>query len=213
MTGIKHFTAKLSALIWAALQPLGSWGVFAIAAVDGAGIPLPGAVDVVVASYVYAHPMRAWLYVPMAAVGSALGCLVLYAIGYAGGEALLRRRMPEWKFEKMRRSFDEHAIAALMVPAMLPPPFPFKIMVLSAAVFEMPVVHFLLAICVGRLIRFAALSVLTIRFGPQIVTLAGTLFRRHLALSAAIIGALVLIFFLVRRAMARDSRLPAAGAE
>jgi membrane protein YqaA with SNARE-associated domain len=204
---LKHFIAKLSAFIWTVMHALGAWGVVVIAAADGAGIPLPGAVDAVVASYVFANPARAWMYVPMAAAGSALGCLVLYAIGYAGGEALLRRRMPEWKFDKMRRSFDQHAISALMIPAILPPPFPFKIMVLAASAFEMPVVHFLLSIFAGRLARFAALAVLTIFFGPGIVTVVATLFTRHLALTLIIVAAAVAIFLLIRRTNSRRSQI------
>jgi membrane protein YqaA with SNARE-associated domain len=210
---LKHLIAKLSAFTWHLLQPLGAWGVVAIAGVDGAGLPLPGAVDAVIAGYVYTNPARAWLYVPMAAAGSALGCIVLYAIGYAGGETLLRRRMPEWKFEKMRDSFDEHAISALMLPAMLPPPFPFKLLVLAAAAFEMPLAHFLLAIFAGRLIRFAALAVLTIIFGPQIVTVIGTLVSKHLVMTLALVGVAGAAFLLLNRNGSRRGQVATNEAE
>lgn len=199
MTALSHTFAKYSALVWAALKPLGAWGVFAIAGIDGVGIPLPGAVDVVVATYVYSNPMLAWLYVIVASAGSALGCLVLYFIGYQGGEVLLRKRMSPEKFEKTRVSFENHRFLALMFPAMLPPPFPFKIFVLSAAVFEMRLSHFLIAIVSGRLIRFALLALLTIRFGPQIVTFTATAVRQHIGLVLLIIAAILGMVLLLRR--------------
>ncbi len=189
--------------IWAALKPLGAWGVFAIAGIDGAGVPLPGAVDAVVISYVYSNPYRAWLYVIAAAVGSTLGCIVPYLIGYAGGEVLLHKRMDQAKFERTRNWFEQHRILALAVPALLPPPFPFKIFVLSAAVFEVKLPHFLASILAGRFVRFAALAVLTIFFGPNILALL-----RHHAPSVllALIFLAVLAYFIRRR----RSQKPAA---
>jgi membrane protein YqaA with SNARE-associated domain len=199
LKALKLTFAKYSALLWAALKPLGAWGVFAIAGIDGMGIPLPGAVDAVFATYVYSKPMLAWWYVIVASVGSALGCLVLYFIGYQGGEVLLRKRMSEEKFERTRRSFEDHRLLALMFPAMLPPPFPFKIFVLSAAVFEMKLAHFLLAIVGGRLIRFAVLALLTIEFGPQIVTFSATVVRQHFGILLLVAAVAVAVWLALRR--------------
>ena len=126
------------------LKPLGSWAVFAIAAIDSAffGFPL----DPVVASYVYQDRPRFLLYAVMASAGSAAGCIILYLIGYKGGEVLLEKRIPRTKFNKIRSAFDRHEFWALMFPSMMPPPFPFKVFVLAASVFEMNFWHFLLAI-------------------------------------------------------------------
>ena len=89
MHAIKHILTRYTAVLWAVLKPLGIWGVLAVAAIDGAALGLP--VDVAVGGYVAQDHSRWWLYVLMAAAGSALGSLVIYAIGYAGGEELLRR--------------------------------------------------------------------------------------------------------------------------
>jgi membrane protein YqaA with SNARE-associated domain len=192
---IKTFLAKYSAFLWALLQPLGAWGVFAIAAVDAALLGLP--LDPVVGGYVYKHPQLFWLYTLMAAAGSALGCIVLYGIGYLGGEAVLEKRMSKQKFAKIRASFERHEFLALMLPAMLPPPTPFKLFVLSAAVFEMNFWHFLLAIFLGRVARFLILSALVLAFGPQAVGLASTLMREHPMLTLAGIAAAVLVGALI----------------
>lgn len=177
MPTLKHIIARYIGFLWALLNPLGSWAVFAIAGIDSAffGVPL----DPVVATYVYQHRSSFLLYPLMAAAGSAAGCIFLYSIGYAGGEALLLKRMSRPKFEKIRSSFDRHEFWTLMVPSMMPPPFPFKVFVLAAAAFEMNFWHFLLSIFVGRLIRFLLLALLVLRFGPQIVAWGSEVFAQH----------------------------------
>jgi membrane protein YqaA with SNARE-associated domain len=175
---IKHILERYTAYLWAILKPLGPWGVFVIAAVDGSFLGLP--LDAVVAGYVYRNHSLFWLYCLLAAAGSAVGSSVLYLVGYAGGEALLRKRIPATRFEKIKQSFDRHEFWALMFPAMLPPPTPFKLFVLAAAGFEMNYGHFVLAIFLGRLARFGILSLLTIRYGANVVGAVGALFRTHL---------------------------------
>src|SRR5713101_9717962 len=161
-TTIQHILARYTAFLWAILQPLGAWGVFAVAALDGAAVGLP--MDVVVGGDVAQNHARLLLYVLMAATGSALGSLVIYAIGYKGGEELLRKRISPERFEKFHQAFDKHPFWSLMFPAMLPPPTPFKLFVLAAAVSEMQFGHFLLAIFSGRCVRFLVLSFLTLMF-------------------------------------------------
>jgi len=194
---ISHALARYTHFIWSLLQPLGSWGVFAIAAIDGSLLGMP--LDPVVAGYVYQSPHRLLLYVIMASAGSAAGSIVLYVIGYKGGEVLLRKRMSEQKFESMRRSFDRHEFWALMFPAMLPPPFPFKLFVLAAAAFEMNFAHFELAIFAGRFVRFLILSLLTIKFGPQVVGIMSHLVHQHLAALLIAVAVALAGYLLLRR--------------
>jgi membrane protein YqaA with SNARE-associated domain len=160
------------------LHHLGIWGVFVIAFADSALLGMP--VDAIVAAYVYQDRKRLLFYVVVASLGSALGSIPLYIIGYVGGETVLRKRISEERFLRIHRSFERHEFWALMFPGMLPPPMPFKIFVLGAAVFEMRFRDFLLAIFAGRFVRFSALALLTLWFGPQIVVLTGTVFRRHI---------------------------------
>ena len=136
-------------------------------------------VDAIVATYVYNDHKRLLFYVFMASAGESLGSVPLYFIGYAGGEKVLRKRISEERFQKIHRSFEQHEFWALMFPAMLPPPTPFKLFVLGAAVFEMKFRNFLLAIFCGRVVRFLTLALLTLWFGPRIVEMTSALFRRH----------------------------------
>lgn len=191
MKTIGHILAKYTAWIWHLLAPLGIWGVGAIAFADSALLGMP--VDLMVATYVYQDHRRLLFYVVMAALGSTLGSIPLYIIGYVGGEKVLRKRISEERFLEIHRSFERHEFWALMFPGMLPPPTPFKIFVLGAAVFEMRFRDFLAAIFAGRFVRFLVLALLTLWFGPRIVGLMGTVFKRHLywVLGAVALGILI----------------------
>jgi membrane protein YqaA with SNARE-associated domain len=188
---IGHILAKYTAWILQLLGPLGIWGVFAIAFADSALLGMP--VDAIVAFYVYKDHRQLLFYVVMASLGSALGSIPLYVIGYLGGEKVLRKRISEERFQQIHRSFERHEFWALMFPGMLPPPMPFKIFVLGAAVFEMPFRDFMAAILAGRFVRFLVLSLLTLWFGPQIAGLVGTVFRRHFywVLAVVVLGGLI----------------------
>jgi len=188
---LKHLLNKWTLAILAVLKPLGVWGVLGFAAVDAAFLGMP--LDAIVAGYVWANPHRLLLYCVMAALGSALGSIVIYLIGYKGGEVLLVKRVGEQRFEKIKASFERHEFFAIMVPSMLPPPTPFKLFVLSAGVAEMRFSHFVAAIFSGRLLRFVVLSFLVIRFGPEIVGFLGGLFHHHWHSIIAVVAAGALI--------------------
>ncbi len=203
MNAIKHILARYTAFLWAILQPLGIWGVFAVAALDGAAFGLP--MDVVVGGYVAQDHARWLVYVFMAATGSALGSLVVYGIGYAGGEELLRKRLSAARFEKMHNAFDKHPFWSLMFPAMLPPPTPFKIFALGAAVAEMSIGHFLLAIFLGRSVRFFILGILVLKFGPGVVHTLRVFFTEHFYWMLIVVGLGLIAWFVIRRANGRSS--------
>ncbi|MFZ0201462.1 MAG: VTT domain-containing protein [Candidatus Sulfotelmatobacter sp.] len=199
MKTIGNILARYTAWIWALLQHLGIWGVFAIAFADSALLGMP--VDAIVAAYVYQDRKRLLFYVVMASLGSALGSIPLYVIGYLGGEKVLRKRISEERFLRIHRSFEQHEFWALMFPGMLPPPMPFKIFVLGAAVFEMKFRDFLAAIFAGRFVRFLTLALLTLWFGPRMVGLMGTVFHRHIywVLGVVLLGLLIWLAIWRRR--------------
>ena len=172
-----------------------------IAVTDAIGVGIP--IDPVVAYFVFLNPHLVWLYVLLASGGSALGCMVLYFIGHKGGEALLEKRMPAAKFAKIKKSFEDHEFLALMFPAMLPPPTPYKLIVLSAAAFEMDWRKFLVAIFLGRVARFTILSILVIELGPQAVSLVTRMARQHLPATLAGLAVLIVIVVVIWKLRAR----------
>jgi membrane protein DedA with SNARE-associated domain len=145
----------------------------------------------------------------MAAAGSALGSLVIYAIGYAGGEELLRKRVSAERFAKLHDAFEKHPFWSLMFPAMLPPPTPFKAFVLAAAVAEMSISHFVLAIFLGRFLRFTALAALVIYLGPGAVGAVRIFFSHHFhwVVLIAIVAVAIWLAFRRMRANRRKAEL------
>jgi membrane protein YqaA with SNARE-associated domain len=204
---IGHILARYSAWILGLMKVLGLWGPFVIAFADSALLGMP--VDFIVATYVYQDRRRMLLYVAMASLGSALGSIPLYLIGYLGGEKVLRKRISEERFLKIHQSFERNEFWALMFPGMLPPPMPFKVFVLGAAVFEMRFRDFLFAIFAGRFVRFLVLSVMVIFFGPQIVGHFGSIFKHHwMLLSGAILEAGLILWLLARTRRSKKNAAP-----
>lgn len=200
---MKHLLNKWSLLILAFLKPLGIWGVLGFAAVDAAFLGMP--LDAIVAGYSYHDPRRFLLYAAMGAAGSTLGSIVIYLIGYKGGEVLLVKRIGQQRFDKIKASFERHEFLAIMLPSMLPPPTPFKLFVLSAGVAEMSFGHFLAAVFFGRLLRFALVSLIVIRYGPQILGFAGSVVHNHLRYLIAVVAVACLIGWWVWRLRKRRS--------
>jgi len=199
----KFFTKYIAWL--SALKALGAWGVFIVSILDAAAFGVP--MDPLVAGYVYSNPHKAWLYCVVASLGSALGSIVPYALGRAGGELFLLKRIDEARLKRIRDRFEKQEFLALMVPAMLPPPTPFKLLVFSAGVFEMKFIAFLLAIISGRLLRFGILSVLTVVFGPEIVAETRKLVHAHpwvLVLIGVLVVAVIYLLFRLLRQPARE---------
>jgi len=188
---LKDILKKYTAFLVKILAPMGPWGVLFITALDAAAFGLP--LDAVMAGYVYAKPSWFLIYPVMGAIGSALGSLVIYGIGRKGGEMVLEKRVPKEKIDAIRDRFERQEFFAIMIPATLPPPTPFKAFVLSAGVFRMKVLDFLAAVFFGRVVRFLILALLTRYFGPEIVHITGQAFREHFWLSIAVIVLLILV--------------------
>jgi membrane protein YqaA with SNARE-associated domain len=203
---------RYKSFIFGVLGPLGFWGAGLIAAVDSGTIPVP--MDVLITTYVWNDRRHFYLYVLLAAAGSAVGGLIPFLLGRAGGELFLLRRIDRARYEQMMARFEKQEFLAMAIPSALPPPTPWKAFAFGAGVFEMPLWLFMLSVFVGRLVRFGVEAVLTIRYGPEIVNVAGRLFRNHLGATLGVLGLLLIgtaVWWLRRaqhkrrRAMSADS--------
>ena len=182
--------ARGKAVLLPAMMKFGLGGLALLSLMDASTIPVP--MDLVLAGFVWANRGSFWLYVLAASAGSAIGGLLPYALGRAGGELFLLRRMDRARFERIRQRFERQEFVAVLVPSMLPPPTPWKAFVFAAGVFEMRVVPFLLAVFFGRVVRWMLLSLLVLRFGPGAVNLIGAAVRGHGWRVLALVLALVL---------------------
>ncbi|HWN99292.1 MAG TPA: VTT domain-containing protein [Blastocatellia bacterium] len=195
LTGIGKALERL--LEW--LLAYGWLGVFGISLVDSIGVPLPGGPDAaVILLSSNAHAMMP-VYALAATIGSTIGCTVLYLAARRAGSAALRRVTPQRR-ERIENLLGRYDMIAVMVPAVLPPPFPFKPFVLSAGVFKLKVTRFIVAIFIGRSARFLIEGWLAIRFGQE----AGSIIKRNGLTVLALVGiisvaALALKLYLARR--------------
>ena len=156
---------KWNAMMLAALKPLGVWGIGALAVIDSSAIPVP--IDALLIDYVANDHKRFLLYCFMAALGSAVGSLLPYYLGRAGGELFLLKRINRQRYEQMRDRFEKQEFLAIMVPAMMPPPMPVKLFEFAAGVFEMKPLWFFSAILVGKFLRFLIWAIITITYGRR----------------------------------------------
>ena len=208
MKKILHLLDKYKIWLLAVLKPLGFWGAGCIAFIDAAAFPVP--MDLILAGYVWADKKHFYLYVLVAAAGSALGGLVPFLLGRAGGELFLMKRINRARYEQLRDRFEKQEFLAMMIPSILPPPTPWKLFVFAAGVFEMKVSTFVLSVFVGRVIRDMITAILTIEYGPQIVSMAGRLASQHRV--ALISGVAVLVaalaYWVWRTMQKRRLRVP-----
>jgi len=190
---LKHFFVQLWHkwnLVWLpAILHLGFWGAAAVAAMDSSTIPVP--MDAILAVWIWNDKGHFWLYSVLAAAGSAVGGLLPYGLGRAGGELFLLKRVNREKFEAMRAKFERQEFWAMAIPSILPPPTPWKAFVFAAGVFEMRVLLFMMAVFTGRLIRWLVLSLLVIELGPGAVQMV----EHHALTALAVVGGLATLGF------------------
>ena len=180
---------KWKLVILPALIKMGFWGAGAVAVLDSFTIPV--SMDAILAVWIWEDKSHFWMYCVMAAAGSAIGGLLPYVLGRAGGELFVLKRVNRERYERMRLRFEKQEFLAMMIPSMLPPPTPWKAFVFAAGVFEMRVIPFMLAVFTGRLIRWLVLSLLVLKLGPDAVKVVE---HHALALFGAVVGLAALGF-------------------
>jgi membrane protein DedA with SNARE-associated domain len=177
-------------------------GLFFIALLDSAGVPLPGGPDAVVMLLSWQRPNLMPLVALMAALGSTVGNWLLYQVGRKGGEVALARfdeKKRAWVTDKLKRN-DFLAILVAMVG---PPPFPTKVFILAAGAFQMRMRRFLLAVFGGRLFRYLGEAYLGARFGDQ----AAEVLKDRYGTIALVLLAIVVAVVLGRHFWSRKERL------
>jgi membrane protein YqaA with SNARE-associated domain len=190
---LKQFFARLlhkwNLVILPAVIKLGFLGAGITALLDSSTIPVP--MDLFIAGWVWHDHGHFWLYCLAGGVGSAIGGLLPYALGRAGGELFLLKRVNRERFDRMRVRFEKQEFLAMAIPSMLPPPTPWKAFVFAAGVFEMPVAAFMLAVFSGRMVRWVVLSLLVLKLGPGAVDLIA----HHAAVLVVVVFGLAAIGF------------------
>jgi membrane protein YqaA with SNARE-associated domain len=148
---------------------IGGPGLFFIAFLDSSILSLPEINDLLIVLTVAHHKERMIYYATMSTLGSIAGCLLLYFIGLKGGEAFLRKRFQARHLDRGLGLYRRYGLLAVIVPALLPPPAPFKIFVLLAGVAHMRLAHFVVAIAIGRGLRYFGEGWLAVMYGEHAI--------------------------------------------
>ena len=185
---------KLPQWLQSLVGSVGGLGLFAVAFLDSSVLSLPIINDLLVIHLSVQRP--AWMpyYALMATAGSLAGCLFVYFLARKGGEVMFRKRAGR-RAERIRGWIHRNAFLTVAVPALLPPPMPFKLFVIAAGVFQVPLRMFALALIAARGFRYFAEGVLAVRFGEQ----AGHYLLEHKLLFAGAIAGLLGLSYLVTR--------------
>jgi membrane protein YqaA with SNARE-associated domain len=148
---------------------LGGPGLLLIAVLDSSFLSFPEVPDLLLVLLVVEHPDRWIYYALMATTGSVAGCLALYTVFRKGGEAMLRRRFKPERIERAFGLIRRYGMFAVVVPAILPPPAPFKIFVILAGASGIPVRKFLAAVVIGRGFRYTSEAFLAYYYGEAAI--------------------------------------------
>ena len=175
------------------LIAFGALGLFAVALLDSSFVPLPSSADALMLLLTAAHPKWMIFYALVATAGSALGCLILYYVSRRAGNRALKR-FSQSKQQRVKELIDRYDVLSVLVASVLPPPFPFKLFVVTAGVFDFSLTRFMMAIVVGRGFRFLLEGYLAIRYGAQ----AKLILARYYPWIGLGLAMLIVVVFLIR---------------
>ena len=147
--------------------PLGGWGLFVAAFLDSSFLPLPNVVDLWVISLCVVHPSRMLWYASMATLGSLAGCCLLYLVVRKGEEIFWKGNPRYSRLGHVQAWVEKYGALAMVTAALLPPPSPFKLFVIAAGLMKYRLDKFLLALLIGRSIRYGLEGILAVRYGRQ----------------------------------------------
>jgi membrane protein YqaA with SNARE-associated domain len=181
---------------------IGGPGLFAIAFLDSSFLSLPQINDLLVVLMVTQNKALMPYYAAMATLGSIAGCYVIYYLAERGGEAFLQKRLRPGHTERALALYRRHGLLALMVPALLPPPAPFKLFVLMAGVAGVRPMQFVGAIAIARGFRYVLLGILAIWYGDLAIELMRTRGREIALWVVGLIMAGVIVWWLLIRRVA-----------
>jgi membrane protein YqaA with SNARE-associated domain len=180
------------------LVALGPLGLFAVALLDSTFVPLPSSVDALMILLTTANPRWMVVYAAIATAGSAIGCVILYSVSKRAGSRALQKFSPA-RQKRVKELIERYDVLSVIVASLMPPPFPFKLFVVTAGVFRFSLTRFTIAIIAGRSFRFLLEGYLAIRYGAQA---RGILAIYYPWIGLGLVVAIIALF-IIRKSMKR----------
>ena len=170
-----------------------------IGALDSSLLSLPEINDYLVVGRCYKYPSAAFYFPLIAAIGSVIGCNILYSIVRRGGQAVLRKRFPLASIKRVEHAYERFGFLAIGIPAILPPPLPFKIFVATAGAMEYPRWKFLVTVMIARSFRYYVEGILAVFYGRRVLLFMKDNGLLILSIAGALVVIGVIIYLLRRR--------------
>jgi len=200
LKSLVHFITKWLTRLSEYLITYGAFGLFTVALLDSTFVPLPSSADALMLLLSTTNPSWMLLYAFMATAGSALGCWILYLISRRAGARALNR-FSEAKQRRVKHLIERYDALAVLVATLLPPPFPFKLFVVTAGVFRFSLLRFMLAIIAGRAFRFALEGYFAVRYGAQ----AKEILAKYYPWIGLGLAAVIVLFVFLRRLIWKEA--------
>jgi membrane protein YqaA with SNARE-associated domain len=188
--------------LWRQLRNLGGVGLVLLGLIDNSVIPVTGSMDVLTI-WLAARHREPWLYYAfMATLGAVIGGYITYALARKGGKEAMERKLSKRKAAKFSKAFARWGFAAVAIPALLPPPFPFVPFLLAAGAMQYSRKKFLAALVLGRGIRYFIEAYLGLIYGRHILRFFSKYYKPAMAIliGLAVLGSvLTLVEYLKHR--------------
>lgn len=163
----------ISATSWVVrfFMRMGLFGLFVLGVLDSSFLVLPFGNDLMLIALVSSNrESLIWIaYVIVAAVGSVVGVFIVDLIMRKAGEAGLEHFVTRNRIEKLKAKLENKAGVTIFVATLIPPPFPLTPVVMTASALQSPRGELLIAVFLGRLLRFGIDAVLALYFGRQLI--------------------------------------------
>ncbi|HEU4932830.1 MAG TPA: VTT domain-containing protein [Pyrinomonadaceae bacterium] len=178
-----------------------------IGALDSSLLSLPEINDYLVVGRCFKDPKAAFYFPLFAATGSVIGCNLLYTIVRRGGQAVLRKRFKLENIKRVERAYERFGFLAIGIPAILPPPLPFKIFVATAGALEYPRWKFLLTVMIARSFRYYVEGILAVYYGRRVLLFMKDNGLVVISIVASIVLIGLIIYILVNRRLNANAAL------
>ena len=165
------FLSVTSSFVLRTMLRLGTPGLFLMSALDSSFLVLPFGNDLLLIALVSSNrESLIWIvYVLVSAAGSVLGVFLIDLLMRKAGEKGLERFVKPQRLERLKKKLENKLGITVLVATLLPPPFPFTPVIMTASALQCSRQKLLGAVFVGRIIRYTAEAILALYFGRQVI--------------------------------------------
>lgn len=167
-----------------------------VGAADSSLLSLPEVNDIITITRIAHNPSEVWYFPLFPALGSVIGCLLLYTLARSGRDWITKRFHPE-SIKRVELIYRRWGFLALAIPALLPPPLPFKIFVATAGALGYPRARFAAVVMIARTVRYYFWGIAAWIYREEVLQMLHWLEANFAAIISVVLG-LIVTFFLIR---------------